>query len=172
MFLTQQEYINNAKELGGGTHWSNFDARWDYHNKAINVLKENGVDKHSKILEIGTMGIQLVLDSDVLDIETKKWKHNGKSPTFLHDATQIPWPVEPKYDWAIAMRVIQHVPRYQQSIFNEMKRVAKNVLIIVPEKYKDNGGITLDDFVSMNNGINPTGVMNTEFGNLFYWLKT
>lgn len=169
MFLTQKEFYKLSNQLGGGTHWKNVQDRWDYHNKAISILKKNNVNENSNILEIGTMGVQLVHNSDVLDIQTSKWNHKGKNPTFLHDATQIPWPVTKTYDWVIAMRVLQHLPKHQKLIFNEMKRIANNILIVIPETYKKGKGITAEEFKKINDGIDADNVISTKFGNLFYW---
>lgn len=174
MFLTKEKYFNLANELNDGIHWSTMEPRWRYHSAAVDVLKENGIDKNSKVLEIGTMGIKIFENSTTMNY-IEKWDFPGKSPDIVHDIRNIPWPVKNKaYDWAIALRVLQHVPGKQEECFNEMKRIAKNILIVVPPKYKlHNGkGITTEDFIKYNNGSKPNIVKKIgKYGPVYAWLN-
>jgi len=170
MFLTKDEYYKNAERLAG-EHWSSHKKRWGYHSTAVEILKENGCDQNSKILEIGTMGTTVTHISDTLDY-VEKWDFPGKNPTHVHDCRQFPWPIKDKqYDWAVALRVFQHLKGFQKEAFQEMKRISKNFIIVVPETYDlhDGKGLTLNELIEFNNGVHPDKVIQDRFGPIYYW---
>ena len=43
----------------------------------------------SKVLEMGTMGLQCVIDSHTINF-IEKWDFEGKAPTYFHDGRVIP----------------------------------------------------------------------------------
>lgn len=157
-YLKKETYKTNATE-NEGVHWNSWKRRWLYFEKAIEYAKEVGVSDAKKVLEIGTMGAPIVTFCDTMDFadeSTGVWDFKNKKPTYCHDARNTPWPIEDKkYDLFIALRVFQHLIPSQQDCFNEVRRISKNAIIVVPEKYKNGGGITLDHFLSWNNNSPP-----------------
>jgi len=174
-FLSKDEYINRVSDLEGG-HWTKetIDIRWDYHYRVIELIKATGVNNSNKVLEMGTMGVSCVKGSDSIDYE-ERWDFEGKNPTYVHDARIIPWPIEnKKYDVFIALRVFQHLVPAQSEAIKEALRIAKKVLLVIPEKYDnpiipDSKGISYKDFVTILDGIHPNIYFPTSFGSLFYW---
>lgn len=135
-FLTREAFekivlTNYSKE--SGVHDEIAD-RWTYHSRVMDLLKEAEVSSPNKVLEVGTMGTQLVHGSHTLDYE-ENWEFEGNEPTYRHDARQHPWPIPDKrYDWLVAMRVFHHLYPFQRECFLEAQRVARNVVIVVPTK--------------------------------------
>jgi hypothetical protein len=166
------EKVINRLEITGG-NWASYEGRWHYHKHAIEIIEKTNINDSSKVLEMGTLGINLVLGSDTIDYD-ERWNYPGQSPTYLHDARNLPWPINDKqYELFIALRVFQHLIPVQKECFMEALRIADNVLIVVPEYYLPEGeGITLQQFVEWNNGILPTIVQNIlDDTNLYYWSK-
>lgn len=174
-YLTKESYYEIVKNLEGD-HWTkgSIDRRWDYHAKVQDIIKELNISDPQEILEMGTMGVQLVIDSHTLDYE-KRWDFDGKSPTIVHDGRETPWPMYDKqYKLFVAMRVFMHLTPVQDKCFEEALRIARHVIIVVPEKYKnsvlpDSKGISYDDFVRFGEGIHPNKYLITKMGSLFYW---
>ena len=177
-FLTQDEYFSTVKEFNERSkeHWSTAtNNRWDYFGRVVNLVKELNLKDPSQILEMGTMGITCVKNTHTIDY-AEKWDFPGKNPTYLHDARQMPWPIENKgYDLFIALRVYQHLAPMQEVCFQEAMRIAKKVIIVVPSSYQlpdmfpESKGITYSDFVSYLKGIHPNLYTPTLVGNLYYW---
>ncbi|MGB1308625.1 MAG: hypothetical protein ACPG6B_06925 [Oceanihabitans sp.] len=173
-YLQKDEYKNRVKELEGG-HWTKetIADRWDYHYRTIELIKASGVKDASKVLEMGTMGVSCVKGSDTIDF-TKRWDFKGRNPTFIHDARITPWPIENKaYDVFVALRVFQHLVPEQPQAIKETFRIAKKVLLVIPEKYDnpvipDSKGVSYKDFVSIL-GVHPNVYFTTSFGSLFFW---
>lgn len=161
-------------------HWKieSLDRRWKYHSRAIDIISQSGTDNPKKILELGTMGASLVIGSDTMDYE-EKWNYEGKKATFVHDARQIPWPVEDKhYEWFVALRVFHHLWPIQQRCFEEAKRIAHNVIIVVPleippwdkkQTPRTDAGITPRQFLKWNNGRPPKICEFLESYGILYW---
>lgn len=177
--LTHDEYFSTVKEFNKNPkqgHWTTeTNNRWDYFGRVVNLIKQLNVSDSSKILEMGTVGISCVTDSHTIDY-SEHWDFAGKNPTFLHDARQIPWPIENKvYDLFIALRVYHHLAPVQKECLREAIRIAKKVIIVVPSSYESTGisinskGITYADFVSYLDGIHPNIYTPTLVGNLYYW---
>jgi hypothetical protein len=132
MFLTKEKYEDIAKSIGGG-HWKTYVKRWDCHNKAIEIVKAKGILSNKKVLEIGTMGVQIVNGSDTLDY-FKAWNFPGKNPNYAHDMRKIPWPIPGEtYEWSIAMRVFHHLGKFKKLAFQEMKRISEKIIIVCPD---------------------------------------
>ncbi|WP_445730825.1 hypothetical protein [Mariniflexile sp.] len=175
-FLSKEEYVSYVNSLLEDGHWTKdtISNRWDYHYRAIELIRATKVSNSKKILEMGTMGISCVKDSDTIDYD-ERWDFNGKNPTYLHDARQIPWPIEnKKYDVFVALRVFQHLVPTQSEAIKEAFRIAKKVLMVIPEDY-DNPilpnakGITYEDSVGILDGIHPNVYIPMAFGSLFFW---
>ncbi len=174
-FLSKEEYIKHVKDLEDG-HWTKdtISIRWDYHYRAIELIKAIEVNNPKKVLEMGTMGVSCVKDSNTIDY-VERWDFKGKDPTYTHDARIFPWPIEDKiYDVFVALRVFQHLVPFQPQAIHEAFRISKKVLIVIPEHY-DNPilpnakGITYKDLVSILKGVHPNVYLPTSFGSLFYW---
>lgn len=173
MFLTFKEYEAIANNIGGG-HWKNYKHRWSYHRAAIDILRLFADPAKSTILEMGTMGVQLVKNSDTIDYPGKWTTFN---PTFRHDAKELPWPIEDDtYDFFISLRVYHHLFPRQRECFLEAKRIAKNIIIVVPESYNVSGyetskGITEKQFIEWNDGVPPTLFFKLAdgMGNFYFW---
>ena len=174
-FLRKEEYIDYVKNLDDG-HWTKntIVERWDYHYRAIELIKSTNVKSPKKVLEMGTMGVSCVKGSDTIDFD-ESWDFKGKNPTYNHDARVLPWPInENQYEVFVALRVFQHLVPGQPEAVKEAFRIARKVLMVVPEYYDnpvipDSRGIAYDEFVSILDGIHPNVYLPTAFGSLFYW---
>jgi len=174
-FLEKDEYYQEAQRIGGG-HWRDYKARWSYHGEAIKFARLVNIRSADRVLEMGTMGVNIVKGSQTIDYD-KKWNYDKFSPTYLHDARKIPWPIaDRQYDLFVALRVFHHLAPVQRECFAEAKRIARNIIIVCPETYDVKGyessvGIVDEQFVAWNNGIEPTCVVNFEswIGNLYFW---
>lgn len=175
-FLTFEEYKQKVQEMAGG-HWApdRIEGRWDYHARTINLVKELNLKDASKILEMGTMGMQCIKNSKTIDY-AERWDFPGKNPDYLHDARHIPWPIRDKeYDLFIALRVFQHLSPNQEECVNEAMRIANKIIIVTSEYYNtplfpDSKGITYNDFFDYFKGIHPNlYIPDTAHGSLFYW---
>ena len=113
-FLTKEKYMSLVKQYEGG-HWTpaTIDQRWEYHSRVIELVKSLNISRSASILEMGTMGISCVENSDTIDY-LDRWDFPGKKPTYIHDARLVPWPiVDKKYEVFIALRVFQHLTPFQ-----------------------------------------------------------
>lgn len=177
-FLTHNSYKKLSQELSGG-HWTDdtIDIRWDYHQKTIEIIKSIGVSNPEKVLEMGTMGIKCVLESQTIDFE-EKWDFPGKKPDFVHDCRVTPWPLKnDQFEIFVSLRAFQHLIPNQRNAFLEAFRISKHIIIVVPRDYNnpiipDSRGIKYEDFVNYLNGIHPNLFFPTDFGDLYYWDKT
>ncbi len=174
-YLNFDRYSSLVIKLEDG-HWTKdtIRVRWDYHSKTIDLIKSLGISDPKMILEMGTMGISCVNDSDTIDF-MEKWNFPGKQPSIVHDCRQTPWPIaNSKYELFISLRAFQHLIPYQKEAFQEALRIARKVIIVVPREYDnpiipDSKGITYQDFVKYNDGIHPNMFLPTEFGDLYFW---
>ncbi|MFX0543677.1 hypothetical protein ACEWPM_018520 [Roseovarius sp. S4756] len=156
-YLTFETYERNALE-NPGRHWQDYENRWAYYSRAVEVAKTIAPTSPRDVLEMGTMGASLVIGCDTIDFsKNKQWDFAGKEPDILHDARKVPWPVaDKKYELFIALRVYQHLVPAQRACFNEAKRIAKNVLIVTPSVYGNGGGLDVTTFTDWNNGKPPS----------------
>lgn len=174
-YLSKKEYKNFVENKNDG-HWTTetIDIRWDYHSRAIELLKALGINNSKKVLEMGTMGVSCVLGSDTIDY-TEHWNFEGKNPTYVHDARITPWPIEDKaYEVFVALRVFQHLVPSQREAVKEAFRIAEKIILVVPEWYDnsvipDSKGLTYKNFVDILDGVHPNLYFPTSFGSFFFW---
>ncbi len=125
-YMTREEFDANAAR-NDCEHWSSASLRWGYHHRALEIIKSMELSHPSKVLEMGTMGAQLVHGSHTLDYD---WDFVGKQTTHYHDARIVPWPISDKqYDLFVALRVFHHLRPSVEQCFREALRVADRVLI-------------------------------------------
>lgn len=184
-FINKEEYMlaaentfNRVPEIKNKKYWSDFEARWIYHERAIQIMKLHGVNLPSKVLELGTMGVHLVKGSHLFDYGVNL-EHNIRSPEYLHDARKLKWPIKDgAYEWFIALRVFHHLWPVQRECFEESMRIAKNIIIVVPNILPENHNlgtakaITPEQVRAWNNDkapdiCEPVG----NFGILYCWIK-
>jgi hypothetical protein len=171
--ISRAAYDARTAELGTG-HWHNASRRWIYHSAAACLAQIANPSSPSRVLEMGTMGINIVPGSDTIDYDIA-WQFAGKSPTYVHDARIAPWPVaDDAYELFIGLRVFHHLSPNQEAAFHEAKRVASHIIICTPEAYDKvpgSKGIANEEWIRWNGGVPPTAIMELteEFGNLYYW---
>lgn len=171
MFLSHENYLKKIQEINvKNKHWDDrSDRRWVYHEAAIKVMQERGCAGPTGVLEFGSAGMEIVPGSDTFDINTS-WTYEGMNPTYLRNMRSTPWPIADKqYEWAVALRVFQHLTRDQEKCFNEIRRIARNVIIVVPPTYSNNHGITLEQFTQWNGGQKPDLFQDVALGPLYAW---
>lgn len=150
------------------SHWN--PNRWVYHELAANCLSK--INPQS-VLEIGTMGIKVFDSSITMDYDVGAGWIADK-PDVEHNAKEIPWPfLNRQFDCIIALRVFHHLHPKQRECFNEAKRVAKNVILVIPDSYQEthigSKAIQLIDLIDWNHGIPPKMYVNTGHGNFYFW---
>lgn len=178
-YIDEKNFYTITNHIGGD-HWKYLEHRWDYHKKALDILKSLNLNNHNEILEMGTMGIQLAKNSHTIDY-FENWNYEGKQPTYNHNAKIIPWGGEEQkiknkqYKCFIALRVFQHLQPFQKEAFLEAKRIANSVILVVPEISNDlisstkPKGITPDEFITWNDGVKPNIIEETKMGTLYFW---
>lgn len=174
-FPDYDSFSEKTKGIKQG-HWVSqpVQSRWDYHSRVINLIKSLDIDDPSRVLEMGTVGVQCVIGSHTIDF-AEAWNYPGKSPNYMHDARQIPWPIQDKqYDLFVALRVFQHLAPKQKECVQEAMRIADKVIIVSPlqyniELYPNSKGINYSDFVGYLDGIHPNLFIHTSMGFLYYW---
>jgi hypothetical protein len=184
-FITKDKYEFNALRTMSNVpieknqkYWADYDLRWLYHEKAIQILKKYGVKSADKVLELGTMGVCLVDGSHTMDYNVNL-EHLVAHPKYLCDARSIPWPIDSNsYEWFIALRVFHHLWPVQRECFEEALRVSKNIILVVPHILPVNhnlghaAAITPSDFRAWNHDIAPQECVPVgEFGFLYVWLN-
>jgi hypothetical protein len=174
-YLSFEEYAQRTKQLGGA-HWKAgmLAKRWDYHRKAVDILRALNLQSPTQVLEMGTMGVTLVNGSDTIDY-TKGWSYQGKNPTYVHDARVLPWPIQAKrYKVFVALRVFQHLVPRQAECLREAMRIADHVIIVVPHSYShrtlhNSHGMSYTELLKINDGAHPNRYLSTDLGDLYYW---
>ena len=159
-----------------GKHWTlnTIEQRWEYHSRVVELIKFLNISSPSNVLEMGTMGVSCVDGSDTIDY-MERWNFPGKKPTYIHDARVTPWPIKDKqYDLFVALRVFQHLTPFQREATIEAMRIARKVIVAVPDVYKnkelpDAKGITYMDFVGFLDGIHPNLYFPTQDEIVYYW---
>lgn len=179
--LTKDQYDANAR-ANPGSHWAKSSERWVYHHAAIEAVRQLELPDTASVLEMGTMGASIVNGSDTIDYSKNRWDFQGFEPTHFHDATDCPWPIKKgSYDLFVALRVWQHLHPHQKAAFDEAKRVARNIVMVIPIEYPDTtgfgdqtAGVTVDDLVAWNNGVEPSVIINlgSWYGNLIVWRES
>ena len=174
-YLTREKYESLVKKYKGG-HWTpeTIDQRWDYHSRVVELVRSLNIKIPGNVLEMGTMGVSCVENSDTIDY-LERWDFPGKSPTYVHDSRVTPWPIaDKKYEIFIALRVFQHLTPSQMEATREAMRIARNVIIVVPDVYKnkaipDSKGITYKEFVNFLDGIHPNLYFPIRNEFFYYW---
>lgn len=175
-YLTHDLFLENARRHSGA-HWANAAKRWEYHRRALDIVQGLALRAPGDVLEMGTMGASLVIGSDTLDYGVN-WPKGPQQATYFHDARIVPWPIEDKrYRCFVALRVFQHLVPEQRACFAEAKRVARNVVILVPGEYKTNamkghetGPVTPEQFLEWNGGVAPGLMLPLKsWGTLYHW---
>ncbi|AIJ44657.1 hypothetical protein O987_02345 [Comamonas testosteroni TK102] len=175
-FITKEDFIRTA-ELNNSKHWKTqpLENRWEYHEKSIQILKSLQISNPDEVLEIGTVGMQLLPGSETMDIEGY-WNYEGKNPTYLHDARKTPWPPEKKYKAIVALRVFQYLAPFQDIAFNEAKKLGENLIIVtprgreyIPKGMEETKGITYEEFLKWNDGNPPDFHQEMKLGDFYYW---
>lgn len=153
-YLEFDQYEANAVRY---PQWKSYRARWVYHARAIFIIQNVCLPTDPKnVLEIGSYGAGLVTGSDRMDLPGGQWPLAGENPTYTHDARLVPWPIsDQRYELLIALRVWHHLAPMQEEAFREARRVARNILIVCPEKEVVGQGITRNQFVKWNGGVPP-----------------
>lgn len=165
-YLTNELFTEIALNIGG-EHWKNFQNRWLYHKISVQIIKYLEIQNNKKILEIGTMGMQLISGSVTMDYNATKnnasWFIDGFKPDILHDARNCPYPFAYKeFDLVVALRVFHHLKPYQKEALKELKRIANNILIVTPNK--------LNEIILWNEGVQPTlSIKVGDFGFLYFF---
>lgn len=168
-YLDFDTYETIAK-ANPGPHWDSYMGRWPYFRRAAEIAQTIHLNGPKSVLEMGTMGVSVVADCNTIDY-ADNWDFRGKAPTYLWDARNAPWPIpDKKYSLFIALRVFQHLAPVQRQCFEEAKRIADNVLIVVPSEYNNDTGITEEMFTSWNDNTRPTIVENVAGRTTFLYL--
>lgn len=179
LVLNTQEFYHRVLSLYTG-HWISqpIFKRWYYHKIVADILNEIDVSVAEEVLEIGTVGLQLVRGSHTLD-QDKYWKYPGKNPTYNHDARSFPWPLDKKYKVIVALRVFQYLAPVQREAFLEAKKNCEHLIIVVPrgKTYYPKGlektyGIKFSQFLEWNDGMLPAMYRETDLGDLYYFKFT
>jgi hypothetical protein len=170
-FLNFAEFEQNALD-NPGPHWHGYKDRWKYYSRAVEIAKTLEINDPDDVLEMGTMGVSIVRNCLSIDYD-EKWNFKDKKPTYLHDARVVPWPVPTKkFKLFVALRVFHHLAPNQKECFLEAKRIAENVLIVVPDDYVNGIGtaINLHQLTDWNNGEPPEIVENVFDRSTFLYL--
>lgn len=168
------EIISTIKDKG---HWASgpLKLRWSYYRKVIEIIDNIKISQPDEVLEIGTVGLQVVPGSHTLDQGGNQWNYKNKSQTYTHDIKEIPWPLVKKYKVIVALRVWHYLATQQEAAFIEAKRLCDHLILVVPRqsRYKDgvqeSYGITLQQFLTWNNSNPPNIFETTALGDLYYW---
>jgi len=175
-FITRDDYLALIQRTPDGPA-KNAPARWDYYKSAIDFVRLSKPPTAADVLEIGTKSVPIVKGSDTLD-PTGQWAGEGGGHVHRHDPLQLPWPLPDKrYHVAVALRVFQHLWPHQRECFLEARRVARHLVMVVPEQYDspaaDGGssGITEEQLVEWNGGVPPTVSVRLPgwVGKIYYW---
>lgn len=174
-FLDRKKFFEKYDQLKGG-HWTEDTkkGRWIYHSLVVALAKSLELKGPTEVLEMGTVGMSIVKDSDTID-HPDFWDYQGKHPTFAHDATIVPWPVESKkYRLFIALRVFQHLVPHQKEAFLEVRRISRFAIIVVPSFYRNkkipnSKGIAYQEFIDWNNGQHPQIYIRLKNEDVYLW---
>jgi hypothetical protein len=175
-YITQADYLAISQRVQDGPA-KNASVRWDYYKSAIDFVRLCKPEHASDVLEIGARAVPIVKGSDTLD-PTGKWAGPGAGQVHLHDPRQLPWPLADKrYAVLVALRVFQHLAPSQRECFAEARRVARNIVMVVPENYDSAAaggtaaGITETQLTEWNDGVPPTVSVRLPgwIGKIYFW---
>jgi len=131
--INQQMY--NERALNSETkYWiRSYEKRWGYNSVVIDMMNKLEFDS---VLEAGSMGLPLAVEGETLD------KNDKFHPTYIHDLTVFPYPFKDKqFDLFVALQVWEHLGESQRPAFLEAARIAKNVILSFPYKWKAGSAI-------------------------------
>ena len=153
MKLTKDIFEKKIKDFSNrfpeSRHWT--EARWEYHQVSINFLERLDA---INVLEIGTMGISLLSHSITMDFSVNKdWPVDN--PHVEHDCRICPWPFsDEEFDCVVALRVWHHLGDFQVQAFAEAMRIAKWMILAVPETYPKthlgSRGLSISDVLNLS----------------------
>lgn len=141
-FLIKEIYENLISEINlmaiddcAKFHWNYSTNRWKYHLKTIDIIKSLDIISNPKeVLEAGTMGIQIIQDSDTIDYK-EKWNIKEMNNTYTHNLLNIPWPIrDNQYKIFIALRVFHHLQPKIKECIQEAQRISKYVILTIPQE--------------------------------------
>ncbi len=101
-----------------------YAGRWEYFQLAIQLA-----GRPASVLELGPHTLPLFPAGDTMDVS------GALSPTYRHDATQVPWPVDRHYDLFIGLQVWEHLRESQAAAFAEVMRVASRAVLSFPNQW-------------------------------------
>lgn len=120
--------ITRSEFLAAREHTVYLKRRWPYYREAIDLARRLAP---RRVLEVGTAYTPLFPTSDRLDYQP------AFKPTYLHDATIVPWPVPDKaYDLVVALQVWEHLGTRQVEAFAELPRIARYAMLSLPYKWR------------------------------------
>jgi hypothetical protein len=164
-YIDKNEYLELVEKFTG-KHWDSAGPRWSYHELSAEWASELISEKVSpnSVLEIGTMGIGVIHGSMRMDYDAesnnKDWSISDPNLSVQYDARVSPWPFyENQFELGVALRVFHHLKPNQEKAFQEMKRVCKRIIIVVPEEDVHPRGISYNTFIKWNNDIPPLKYM-------------
>jgi len=172
-----QEWLNkNPLDKNGNVvgYWKDAKDRWIYYSRISEIISHASPDG-GRVLELGSMGMPVVQDADLMDYDRHLSYYETGKPEYLHDVRNIPWPVETKkYDWFIALRVFHHLWPVQRECFEEARRISRNLVLVIPEKLRADGGIVIlpEQLRKWNDGVRPDIIEPAgRFGYIYVWLE-
>ena len=136
-----------------------FRGRWPLIAATLAMIQPLLPDDPARVLELGPMHMPLVPGSDTMELASMA-EHVGRQPTYTHDATVAPWPIEgDRYDLFIALQVFEHLGPHdpgvgQRHAWAEVCRVARAAVISLPylwdcrDASNCHGGITRETIAS------------------------
>ena len=168
-YITKQGFFKLCETI---PYWKKQESRWRYISHVIEIIKKANPQN---VLELGNMGMNITDSSDTMDIVARK------GLTYFHDATNIPLPInDKKYDVFVALQVFEHLDDKrikQRDVFNEAKRVSKNIIISIPYMWtksdKTHDKINDKTVLSWSSGKIPSGtifIKDRRDRKIYYWL--
>ena len=157
--LTKQDFLDKTtlmSKQGTTNYWKNINysinKRLQYHLAVVEILKSyrDNFDPND-ILEIGSMGLQIVQDSDTLDQSNNRFSFSGKVSTYDLDISEVPINIK-QYKIIIALRVLHWVPseRQRKTLLDLLSHSDIGIIIAVPRKSKKHiNGMNYDDLVNI-----------------------
>lgn len=111
-----------------------YQGRWAYFSEVVEIIK--GQKDINRVLELGPSFMPVVKDCNImLKPEIDNWGRpiTKASSEYLHDATEIPWPVNDKeYDLFIALQVWEHLADKKKEAFKEVMRISRSAILSFP----------------------------------------
>ena len=166
---------NNLSKNRITNYWDNInfsrEKRLEYHLAVIEILKSfQSKLNPSDVLEIGSMGVQVVENSDTLDHPNNRFSYIPRELTYSIDLLETPYQIR-EYSIIIALRVLHWIDSKEQYIvINELLSHTKTALIIVvPRKTKQHpNGLNYDKLVEIV-GFHPSVYIPFAFAPLYFF---